>query len=76
MTEDGRAGKEDDLEEVLEQHNSRATITVAETSLVARAYIGSWYDFLFSRGVLPAPINVPNGGQLRAQYIIELTYPA
>jgi len=57
-------------------NNSGAAITVAEIGLVARAYIGSWYNFLFSRDVLAPSINVPDAGQLRVQYIIELTYPA
>jgi len=54
-------------------NNSGADITVKEIGL-ASDY--STAKLLQNRDVLPTPVTVPNGGQLKIDYVMELVYPA
>lgn len=54
-------------------NNSGAEITVKEIGLVSDY---STPKLLQNRDVLPTPVSIPNGGQLKAQFVIEMTYPA
>jgi len=63
-------------------NNSGATITVGEIGLFCYAayhragYCGALSRVMVARDVLATPIDVPDAGQLRVTYIIELPYPA
>lgn len=54
-------------------NNSGADITVKEVGLISDYSIPK---LLQNRDVLPSPVTVPNGGQLKVDYVIELVYPA
>ena len=56
-------------------NNSGSAIIVREVGLIINE---SSYGnkFLINRDVLPVEISVPNGGQLKVDYVIELVYPA
>lgn len=54
-------------------NNSGAAITVKEIGLVSDY---STPKLLQNRDVLPSPVTVPNGGQLKVEYLIEMTYPS
>jgi len=59
-------------------NNSGGTISVNEVGIVGRM----WFNMdsnryaLHSRDVLASTINIPNTGQLKVTYTIQLTYPA
>jgi len=57
-------------------NNSGAPVDVNEVALVRHALAGTSYDFLLSRDKLASTVTVPNTGQLKVTYAIQLTYPS
>ncbi|MBA7650252.1 hypothetical protein ES703_58055 [subsurface metagenome] len=60
-------------------NNSGASIDVNEVGLViymAKSFQNSYGRILFSRDKLPSTVTIPDTGQLKVTYSIELTYPA
>ena len=57
-------------------NNSGGDISVNEVALVWHILGGQSFDFLFSRDKLASTVTVPNTGQLKVTYTIQLTYPA
>ena len=58
-------------------NNSGAPVDVKEVALVANGYVtGVNQKFLVTRDKLAATVTVPNTGQLKVTYTIQLTYPA
>ena len=57
-------------------NNSGGNVNVNEVGIVA--YLQGQYNqnYMMSRDKLAATITVPNTGQLRVTYTIQLTYPA
>jgi len=58
-------------------NNSGGSIDVKEVALVNRNNLKSYqYKVLMSRDVLGATVTIPDTGQLKVTYTIQLTYPA
>ncbi|GAJ11171.1 unnamed protein product, partial [marine sediment metagenome] len=57
-------------------NNSGGTIGVNEVTLVVSGYSGTSVQWVQSRDKLPATVTVPDTGQLKVTYTIQLTYPA
>lgn len=56
-------------------NNSGGGIGVNEVALVAGLWSGGW-KAVVSRDKLPTTVTVPNTGQLKVTYTVELTYPS
>lgn len=56
-------------------NNSGGVVDVNEVGLVARLVKPAIADYLHSRDKLASTVNVPNTGQLKVTYTIQLTYP-
>lgn len=57
-------------------NNSGGNVNVNEVGIVAYLQGQFNQNYMMSRDKLPATITVPNTGQLRVTYTIQLTYPA
>ena len=57
-------------------NNSGGNVNVNEVGIVAYLQGQFSQNYMMSRDKLPATITVPNTGQLRVTYTIQLTYPA
>lgn len=59
-------------------NNSGADIIIGETGILYELYFNSAgsQTFMFTRDVLAPTVTVPNTGQLKVTYTIELVYPA
>jgi hypothetical protein len=60
-------------------NNSGADVSVNEVALALRGYQpGSSvpYNYMTARDKLIATVTVPNTGQLKVTYTVQLTYPA
>lgn len=57
-------------------NNSGGTVTVNEVALCGRGYVGGYYYLLTSRDKLASAVNIPDTGQLKVTYTIQLVYPS
>ncbi|MFC1970670.1 hypothetical protein ACFLV0_01860 [Chloroflexota bacterium] len=57
-------------------NNSGGVISVNEVCLINCIDVGGTDYCMFARDLLGATVNIPNTGQLKVTYTIELTYPA
>ena len=57
-------------------NNSGAAINVNEVGLVSSNMSGSGYPGLVARDVLGSTVSVPNNGQLKVIYTVQITYPS
>ena len=57
-------------------NNSGAPVDVNEVALVTTGYHTSGQKFLMTRDKLASTVTVPDTGQLKVTYTIQLTYPA
>ncbi|MBA7524808.1 hypothetical protein ES705_16952 [subsurface metagenome] len=56
-------------------NNSGASVEVNEVGLIVFSYY-SVQEYLVSRDKLASPVTIPNTGQLKVTYTVQLTYPA
>lgn len=57
-------------------NNSGDTIGVNEVGMVTRGRVSGDHSWLVARDKLASAVNVPDTGQLKVTYTIQLTYPA
>ena len=57
-------------------NNSGGDVSVNEVAIVAEDYASASYYYTYSRDKLSATVTIPNTGQLKATYTIQLTYPS
>jgi len=57
-------------------NNSGGSVSVNEVGLTTYGSVSGQYKFLMSRDKLASTVTIPNTGQLKVTYTIQLTYPA
>ena len=57
-------------------NNSGGNVEVNEVCLAATGFAGAFIDYITSRDHLAATVTIPDTGQLKVTYTIQLTYPA